>query len=63
MLNHNGFNCLPLDIDECSDGTAECPTNSQCINAAGSYQCQCNSGFIMNMNGNNTCDGELHIVQ
>lgn len=37
-----------IDIDECSEGTAQCSPNSHCVNTEGSYECQCARGFIRN---------------
>ena len=33
------------DINECSKGTFNCTVNSTCVNTAGSYKCECNSGY------------------
>lgn len=33
-----------LDIDECS--SSSCHVNARCINALGSFQCQCQPGFF-----------------
>ena len=35
-----------IDIDECSTGVDECDQN--CQNNIGSYECSCNSGYILN---------------
>ena len=35
------------DIDECKLGTDECGDHAACLNTMGSYQCQCNSGYIL----------------
>ncbi|KAK3096776.1 hypothetical protein FSP39_003202 [Pinctada imbricata] len=37
---------MPVDTDECSTPNI-CPANSQCINTFASYECQCNTGYIM----------------
>ena len=42
------------DIDECSDGTNNCSVI--CTNTAGSFICECNSGYILNID-EITCDG------
>ena len=48
--------CSPiiLDIDECSDGSNNCAQN--CINTAGSYRCNCNSGYTLATDGS-SCTG------
>lgn len=44
-LNH----VFTPDIDECTEGNAMCPDeNSHCTNTLGSYQCDCDTGFINN---------------
>ena len=44
------------DVDECSEGTADCHSHASCMNTAGSYQCECTSGY----RGNGTdCEGIL----
>ena len=40
---NTGDNCT--DIDECNDGSQECPTDSNCVNNPGSYDCECPTGF------------------
>ena len=34
-----------IDIDECLYGTSTCSSNANCINAQGSYRCQCTDGY------------------
>ena len=43
------------DLDECS--TTTCPSNSQCFNTEGSYECPCDYGYTKNSQGN--CEGKL----
>ena len=35
-----------LDINECTDGTADCGHGTECINLNGSFACQCQAGFL-----------------
>lgn len=47
-----------LDEDECN-GTNSCDiTNGGCTNTVGSYNCTCDSGYMLNVDGS-TCDGTL----
>ena len=39
----DGFTCT--DIDECANGTADCPENSTCTNQVGGFNCACDEGF------------------
>ena len=60
--------CLPLlatlihihcaDIDECM-GENPCHPNAECNNTAGSYTCQCASGFF---GDGTTCEGMVHCM-
>ncbi len=45
---------LLTDVNECTDGTANCDENADCTNNEGSYDCKCRSGFTGN---GNTCTG------
>ncbi|KAG8517933.1 Signal peptide, CUB and EGF-like domain-containing protein 1 [Galemys pyrenaicus] len=49
----------PADVDECQDNNGGC--QQICVNAMGSYECQCHSGFFLSDN-QHTCihrsDGE-----
>ncbi|KAK3103621.1 hypothetical protein FSP39_020595 [Pinctada imbricata] len=54
-VGYQGLDCS-TDIDECTTGSATCPSNSYCVNTPGSYRCQCEDGFVMangNCSGNN----------
>ena len=33
-----------IDIDECAEGTFNCPDDTTCKNTIGSYQCNCPAG-------------------
>ena len=41
-----------LDRNECEDGSAICPANSDCLNTDGSYNCRCTEGYQLNEAGN-----------
>lgn len=42
----------PADVDECQDNNGGC--QQICVNALGSYECQCHSGFFLSDN-QHTC--------
>ena len=48
---------FPSDVDECKDGTDNCPVNTDCVNTKGSYSCRCNEGYRRNEAGD--CTGLL----
>lgn len=63
-----GFRCEPLnpkafrcegqfcsDINECDEFSHECGANTVCENNDGGYTCNCNAGFIPDVNLANTC--------
>lgn len=33
------------DVNECAEATDNCHSDATCINAVGSYRCQCNTGY------------------
>lgn len=39
----DGFDCV--DVNECTNGTANCDTNATCTNTEGSFTCKCNMGY------------------
>lgn len=43
-----------VDRNECTDGTAKCPANSNCKNTLGSYICPCVVGYVKQSSGR--CD-------
>ena len=53
------FSCCQSDIDECSEGSANC--DEVCINTDGSYTCGChNSGYSLQSDGHScACGGQL----
>lgn len=53
--------CLTnLDIDEC--GNQNSPCEQQCRNTNGSFECECNEGFLLNQDGI-SCRGKRTINQ
>ena len=36
---------LPLDVDECLDGTNNCNVNANCTDTIGSFECTCVAGY------------------
>lgn len=46
------FSLLLEDVDECQDNNGGC--QQICVNAMGSYECQCHSGFFLSDN-QHTC--------
>lgn len=50
---------LFVDIDECTDGTAQCDLNSTtCTNFIPGFECECKPGYVPLKNQNNTeCEG------
>ena len=44
------------DIDECENAGNTCVGNLTCVNTAGSYECRCRDGLVMNVN--NQCVGK-----
>ena len=53
------------DINECESANPRLFCDQTCANrdcTDGRYQCSCNSGYILNLNNNKTCLGELKCV-
>ena len=51
--------CLS-DIDECSyAASSPCPAYSQCLNAMGSYSCECEFGYEA---VGSVCEGNIIII-
>ena len=38
------LHCLSVDIDECQSANI-CDIHAECINTAGNYSCDCNTGY------------------
>ena len=47
---------LHEDVNECEEGTSRCHQKAACVNVPGSYNCQCEPGFIGN---GRTCTGKF----
>ena len=47
------------DVNECSTSNGGC--QHTCVNTAGSYQCQCRSGYTLSSN-RRSCVGELIVI-
>ena len=52
-------NCFPnvnfADLDECLANTHDCDVNADCVNAVGSYSCNCRAGYT---GDGQTCNGK-----
>lgn len=46
------------DINECTDGSADCRSGAECINLNGSFACQCRAGF---QEAGNNCTGAYFV--
>ena len=46
-LAGEGIDQTCIDIDECSNGTADCGAGGSCVNSAGAFTCDCNTGFSL----------------
>ena len=66
VLKKNSYVHAPLysfllDRNECKlghqQGGHNCPAHSTCVNTIGSFECNCEDGFIKNANGR--CEGIL----
>lgn len=53
--------CLLLDIDECSGSYGQLCRNGQCLNSAGSFQCLCEEGYELALDGKN-CIGLFFVL-
>ena len=50
---------VQVDIDECSEGVAECPSQSTCNNTIGSFTCDCDSGY---RKVSDVCEGKINPI-
>jgi len=50
-----------LDVDECASGNGMLCRNGQCVNTIGSFQCLCNDGYEVSLDGR-TCAGECLLL-
>ncbi|XP_030856065.1 uncharacterized protein LOC105436405 isoform X4 [Strongylocentrotus purpuratus] len=41
-LAQDSYHCL--DVDECAEGTVQCPSDQRCVNTYGNYMCLCQEG-------------------
>ena len=46
-----------IDTNECLLSNGGC--TQICTNTLGSYQCSCNSGFLLNTTDRQSCDGNV----
>jgi len=55
----SGFkNCPPAE-KQCSLSTSKCEENQHCVDVEGSYECECNGGYVMSdNNGTSSCVAE-----
>ena len=59
LIFHYGLiNYYTADINECEVGAANCAPDATCVNTLGSFECQCNEGFVGD--GRTVCVGELN---
>ncbi|XP_012284450.1 collagen and calcium-binding EGF domain-containing protein 1 [Orussus abietinus] len=55
-----GIKPVCVDVDECSEGTANC--EHTCSNSPGGFTCKCNDGFVLKAD-NKTCERILEVVE
>ena len=48
---------LCSDVDECREGIAHCPPNSNCVNLPGTFFCNCSQGYSPKGNPVSKCQG------
>eukprot|EP00795_Rhopilema_esculentum_P005336 gene5336-507_t len=44
LEGYTGKNC-DIDVNECLEGTHNCPTNADCTNTVGLFTCKCKTGY------------------
>ncbi|XP_053372976.1 fibrillin-1-like [Mercenaria mercenaria] len=55
---YDGINCT--DINECTNGTHDCPENAICTNTPGSYSCACKPGYRGSLSGCEECTSNTY---
>ena len=45
LIHHKVMDFIPIDIDECSESSSNCTSDSTCVNTQGSYDCICPEGY------------------
>ena len=60
-LVSNRMECVLADSDECQTEVCDDAT-STCFNTAGSYRCQCHSGYEQDPLDTNRCTGCIYTV-
>ena len=55
VISHDLWNFIIIDVDECSSQDNNC--TQICTNTIGSYQCACDVGYMLDMDGF-TCSGK-----
>ena len=61
LIRHNNFLSYEntIDIDECQIGNDTC--EHTCHNTIGSFYCECNSGYRLDIQTNSTCNGKFKL--
>ncbi len=55
-MYHTSCQTIP-EVDECLENIHDCDVNANCINTAGSFECDCHNGYYNSGNGR---EGECH---
>ncbi len=52
------------EVDECLENIHDCDVNANCINTAGSFECECHHGYNNSGNGREgECQGRYILVK